>query len=249
VEVKSLDDALKTGAMAVFDEKYEDTVRVVSVRGFSMELCGGTHMDNTGKIGVFKILREASPGAGMRRIEAITLKSMLDLFSSQREVLSALSRDLNITESDLPKRVHDLMDQIRDLEKELKKYKSEKLIGNIDSLHPIATTAKNTTIFAKLLDGSSVEELRTMTDTIKSRYPSAAVCLGSVYNDRPLLVCSSTASAVSNGIDCGYIIKQISPFIDGGGGGRKDMAQAGGKNPGGLSEALAKFVEIAKNKG
>jgi len=120
-EIMDLKEAVGRGAMAVFDEKYEDMVRVVSVPGFSMELCGGTHVDNTGKIGVFKIIREASPGAGLRRIEAVTLKALLDRYNAQSGVVAGLSRSLGIGEEGLLKKVEDITSRLHALEKELEK--------------------------------------------------------------------------------------------------------------------------------
>ncbi len=246
VQVKPLDEAVKMGAMAVFDEKYEDTVRVVSVKDFSMELCGGTHMDNTGKIGVFKILREASPGAGMRRIEAITLKEVLEKFNAQQSLIAAFARELNAMEADLPKRLQDLTDQVRTLEKELQKQKAEKLAGNIDDILSGAVTVKNTKVITYQAGQADSDELRRISDMVRAREQDSVVCLGSSVDGRALLLCAATAAAVAHGIDCGSIIKQVSPVVGGGGGGRKDMAQAGGKNPEGLKDALAKAADIAR---
>ncbi len=244
-EIKPLEEALKAGAMAVFDEKYEDTVRLVRVPDFSMELCGGTHTDNTGKIGVFRIVREASPGSGMRRIEAITLREVLERFKAQSAAISALSQDLNVAEGDVAGKVRDLMDRIRALEKELERKNASTLTLNVDEIISKAVTINETKIISHRLNGAGVEELRKLSDVIRARERNALVCLGSVYDDNPLLLCSTTSSVVGRGADCHHIIQSVSRYIDGRGGGRKDMAQAGGKNTGGLDKALEEAVRLA----
>lgn len=245
-EIKPLDEAVKMGAMAVFDEKYEDTVRVVSVPGFSMELCGGTHVDNTGKIGVFKILKEASPGAGMRRIEAVTLKGVLERFNAQNEIIRELAVRLNATESDMPKKLQDIIERERVLLKEVDKLKSQSLASGIDEIISKAIIIKNTKLISGKFNGYDVNALRKLSDEIRSREKDSIVCFGSALDGKALLMCSATSIAVSNGINCGDIIKQISPRVGGSGGGRKDMAQAGGKNPDGLNEALKDAVNVVK---
>ncbi|HSV97929.1 MAG TPA: alanine--tRNA ligase [Spirochaetota bacterium] len=244
--VRPLDEAVKMGAMAVFDEKYEDVVRVVSVKGFSMELCGGTHADNTGKLGVFKILREASPGAGMRRIEAVTLRGVLERFGTQSEILSSIAAELNATEQDIPRKVHDALERARSLEKQLEKMKTESLASNFDDILTGAVVVKDTSVVQYQLKGPDIDELRRTADLVRSKLQNSVVCLGSEHEGRAILLCAATSAAVATGVDCGAIIKKASPLVGGGGGGRKDMAQAGGKSPDGLPRALKEAVETAK---
>ncbi len=245
-EVMAIDKAMSTGAMAVFDEKYEDIVRVVSVADFSMELCGGTHVDNIGKIGIFKILKEASPGAGLRRIEAVTLKGAFERYSRQNEILSGIIKDLNIAVEDLPKKFADLTDRANKLEKEIKKIKSGSLVSDVDTLIAGAAVINGVKLVVHEFDGVNADDLRNISDAVRSKEKSALVCFGSKTDGKALLLFAATKTAVEKGADCGAIIKEASRIVGGGGGGRKDMAQAGGNSPEALSKALAKAVEIAK---
>ncbi|MBN2158041.1 MAG: alanine--tRNA ligase [Spirochaetes bacterium] len=245
-EVMKYKDAIGTGAMAVFDEKYEDTVRVVSVRGFSSELCGGTHAASTGQIGLFKILREVSPGAGMRRIEAATLKGVLDRYNSNERIVAELQQIVNINEPMLVRRVEEIMKRNRALEKEIEKLNKDKLSsGTADSQYK-TETVNGVKIFSGVLDGMSADEMRAVSDAIREREQHSVVLLGSVADGKALLMFASTTSAVKKGIDCGALIKATAPMVGGGGGGRKDMAQAGGKSPEGLDKAVETAVGKAK---
>jgi alanyl-tRNA synthetase len=245
-EVLPIGEATAKGALAVFDEKYGDTVRVVSVPGFSMELCGGTHVDNTGKIGVFKILKEASPGAGVRRIDAITLKGVFEKFTKQTEIISNIIKDMNITIEDLPKKFADLMDRNSKLEKEIKKIKSANLASNVDSLMAGAPVVNGVKIIAREFDDLSADDLKNLSDIVRSREPVCTTCFASKADGKVLLLFAATKGAVEKGIDCGSMIKAASKIVGGGGGGKKDMAQAGGKSPEALPKALEEAVNIAK---
>lgn len=245
-EVRPLEEAVKMGAMAVFDEKYEDMVRVVSVKDFSMELCGGTHADNTGKLGVFKILREASPGAGMRRIEAVTLRGVLERFGAQQEVLSSIASELNATEQDLVRKVHDTLERARTLEKQIEKIRNESLASTIDDILSGAVDVKGTFIVRHQPEKADIDELRRIADLVRSKLQNSVVCLGSENDGKAVLLCAATSAAVATGVDCGAIIKKAAPLMGGGGGGRKDMAQAGGKSPEGLPGALDMAIETTK---
>jgi alanyl-tRNA synthetase len=245
-DVMAIDKAMSTGAMAVFDEKYEDIVRVVSVADFSKELCGGTHVDNIGKIGVFKILKEASPGAGLRRIEAVTLKGVFERYSKQSEILSEIIKDLNITVEDLPKKFADLTERANKLEKEIKKIKSGSLVSDIDKFIADALVINGVKIVVHEFEDINADDLRALSDAVRSKEKCSLVCFGSKADGKALLLFAATKPAVEKGADCGAIIKEASKIVGGGGGGKKDMAQAGGKSPEALSKALDKAVEIAK---
>lgn len=244
-DILPLEEAVKSGAMAVFDEKYEDIVRVVRVKDYSMELCGGTHVDNTAKIGVFKIIREASPGAGLRRIEAMTLKGVFDRFKTQSKIVSMLSSELNAAEGDVVARVREMDERIHELEKEMQKIKQQNLVSNLDAILAGAQSVKDTRIFAYRFDGVNIDELRRLSDDVRSREQDSVVCFGSNIDGKALLLFAATSHAVKKGVDCGGMIKEVSRHIGGGGGGRKDMAQAGGKNPDGIGDALAAAVMAA----
>jgi alanyl-tRNA synthetase len=244
--IMPVDKAIAKGAMAVFDEKYEDMVRVVSVPDFSMELCGGTHVDNTGKIGVFKILKEGSPGAGVRRIEAVTLKGVFEKFSRQSEIISNIIKDMNITAEDLPKKFADIQDRNNKLEKELKKLKSANLSSNVDSLLSEAIAVNGVKIVSAEFDDLTADDLKNLSDLVRGKDPASVTCFGSKADGKVVLLFAATKQAVEKGIDCGNMVKAASKIVGGGGGGKKDMAQAGGKSPDALPKALEEAVSIAK---
>ncbi len=247
-EEKQLDEAIAMGAVAVFDEKYEDNVRVVKVDDFSMELCGGTHVDNTGKIGVFKILREGSPGAGMRRIEGVTLRGIYERFVAQQQILEQLTEKLNVAEQGVPGKVEDLLEQNRALEKEMSKKKKSGLKEYADRLIQDAVEVNGLKVITSTFKEMSVDELRSLSDMIRSRAKESVVCLGSAVKGKAMLLCAATQPAIEKGIDCNAVIGEISKIVSGGGGGRKDMAQAGGKSPENLEQAVAKSIESIKNR-
>ncbi len=244
--VTEIDKALSMGALAVFDEKYDEIVRVITIADFSMELCGGTHVDNTGKIGVFKILRESSPGAGMRRIEAVTLKGVLDRYNDQSKILSRISQLLNVPEGDITKKIDDLVERTNRLDKEIEKLRSKELVSNIDNLIENAITVNGTKIIFHTFNEVAVKDLRHLSDVIRSREKDSVVLFGSRVGGNALLLFAATKNAVDNGIDCGSIIKEVSKTADGSGGGKKDMAQAGGKKPEALGRVLEEAVKVAR---
>ncbi|HQP48690.1 MAG TPA: alanine--tRNA ligase [Spirochaetota bacterium] len=245
--IMDLDTALKSGAMAEFGEKYEGTVRVVQVPGFSKELCGGTHLDNTGKIGVFKITREASPGAGLRRIEAITLKGVYERYNTQHALISELASLLNVNEGGMAKKIEDTLKRAGTLEKELEKFRKESLTSDVDTMIGNALLVNGVKIISQPFKGVAIDELRDLSDLIRSKEQESVVLFGSDVDDKALLLFAATNNAVKKGIDCGGIIKAASKILGGGGGGRKDMAQAGGKSPEKLDDALREAASTAKN--
>ena len=164
-EVMDIKEAIGKGATAVFDEKYEDTVRVVNVPGFSMELCGGTHVSNTGKIGVFKILKESSPGAGVRRIEAVTLKGLLDRFMEHDRIVSALAEKVNVPETGLVKKVDEIITKTRALEKETEKLKKSSLSSDIDSIISSGEDFNGVKIISRIFTGLDANSLREISDS------------------------------------------------------------------------------------
>lgn len=245
-EIMNINEATSKGAIAVFDEKYGETVRVVSVDNYSMELCGGTHVDNTGRIGVFKILKEASPGAGIRRIEAITLKGIFDRLTAQTCILAGIGNELNTAESEFPGRIKDTLDRISSLEKEIKKLKTQNLASDVDAIIADAADVNGVKVIIKEFKDADADELRRISDIIRSKEKNALICFGSKTEGRALLLSAATKGAVEKGADCGAIIKEISKIVGGGGGGKKDMAQAGGKSPERLQEALKEAFTRAK---
>jgi len=245
-EIMNINDAVKKGAMAVFDEKYEDTVRVLEVAGFSMELCGGTHVSNTGKIGLFKILKESSPGAGIRRIEAVTLKGLLDRFNEQSSIISELTSSVNIPETGLVKKVDEIFGKCKALEKELDKMKKSSLTSDIDSIISSGKDVKGVKIISGVFKDLDVEALRSLTDSIRERVQNSVICFGSDTGGKAMLLYAATSKAVEKGIDSGKLVKETVGIVGGGGGGRKDMAQAGGKDAANLQKAIDEAVKLAE---
>jgi len=245
-EIMNINDAVKKGAMAVFDEKYEETVRVLEVPGFSMELCGGTHVSNTGKIGLFKILKESSPGAGIRRIEAVTLKGLLDRFNEQNKIVSVLTDTINIPESGLVKKVDEIVTKSKTLEKEIDKMKKSSITSDIEGIIASGKEVNGVKIISKVFEDMEVESLRALSDSIRERVQNSVVCFGSDVAGKAMLLYAATNKAVEKGIDCGKLVKETAGIVGGGGGGRKDMAQAGGKDAANLEKAIAEAVKLAE---
>jgi len=246
-KIMNIDEAVKEGAMAVFDEKYDDVVRVVTVPGISKELCGGTHVSSTGEIGVFKILKEASPGAGVRRIEAVTLKGLLDRFNSHNEIINNLSASMKAEDSEILEKVETLTKKNRALEKEIDKLKQQSVTADLGSLISSAQDINGTKIIAQSFKDVDVNLLRNLSDDIRSKEQDSVVLFGAQSGDKALLLFAATKKAVEKGLHCGNIIKEAAQIVGGGGGGRPDMAQAGGKNPANLEEAISKAQSIAKD--
>ena len=245
-EIMNINDAVNSGAMAVFDEKYEDMVRVVEVPGFSMELCGGTHVSNTGKIGVFKILKEGSPGAGVRRIEAVTLKGLLDRFNEQIRIVTAITDSINVPESGLIKKVDEIIVKNKQLEKEIDKIKKSSLASDIDGIINSGKDVKGVKVISYIFKDMDIDTLRSLSDSIRERVQVSVVCFGSEAEGKAVLLYAATNKAVEKGIDCGKLIKDTAKIVGGGGGGRKDMAQAGGKDAANLAKAVEEGAVLAE---
>jgi alanyl-tRNA synthetase len=241
-----IDDALKTGAMAEFGEKYGEIVRVVSMGDFSKELCGGTHVDNTGKIGLFKIIKESSPGAGMRRIEGVTLKGVFERVDTQGRIVARLSEEFNVLEKDIISKVTELIAENKNLQKEIQKAKAANLSSGIDEFIANAVEVSGIKVIAHAFKGASADDLKNLADTVRSKAPDSVVIFASENDGKVALLCAASKPAVEKGADAGAVIKKIAPMVGGGGGGRKDMAQAGGKDASGIEKALAEGVTAVK---
>ena len=236
-EEMSIDEAKKKGAMALFGEKYGAVVRVVQA-GDSVELCGGTHLDNTAKAGMFKIIGEASVAAGVRRIEAITGKAVLDFINERQHILNETAAALKTSPNELAAKVEQTMSDLRAMSK-----KVEKLNGKIASmqmvdLFNVSRDVKGVNVVSTKLEDATADVLRTMGDGIKEKAPNMVAVLSSVNGEKVNLLCVCGADAVKKGAHAGKIIKEVAKIVGGGGGGRPDSATAGGKNPAKLEEAL-----------
>ncbi len=237
-EEMPIDEAKKRGAMALFGEKYGDTVRVVQAGDFSVELCGGTHLDNTAKTGMFKIVSEASVAAGVRRIEAVTGKGMLNFLNEGRRTLMEVAKALKTTPADLFQKVEQFMGEMRHMSKNLDKLSAKIANRQLFDLFNAARDVKGVNVIAAKLDDINMDTMRQMGDTIKEREPNMVAVLSSVIGGKINFLCVCGADAVKLGAHAGKIIKAVASICGGGGGGRPDSATAGGKNIEKLEDAL-----------
>ncbi|MBI4828584.1 MAG: alanine--tRNA ligase [Nitrospinae bacterium] len=246
-QVRGMDEAVQSGAMALFGEKYGDKVRVVSMGDFSMELCGGTHARATGDIGLFLIVSEGGVAAGVRRIEAVTGEGALEAVMARRGELLAVAEALKSPPVELPEKTRKLAERARDLEKEIKKLK-EKLAGGGASgaVEPRARgKVGEITVLAYDLGEEDAEYVRTFVDNARNREKSTVIVAGSRAEGKAVLAAGVTKD-ITNAIKAGAVIKETAAMVGGGGGGRPDFAQAGGKDPGKLGEALDAVVSIVE---
>ncbi|MCA3194931.1 alanine--tRNA ligase [Cupriavidus sp.] len=244
--VMPFDDAVKSGAMALFGEKYADDVRVLSI-GTSKELCGGTHVTRTGDIGLFKIVVEAGVAAGIRRVEAITGDNALHYLQSLDARLNEAAAALRAQPSEIVPRIGQVQDQVRALEKELEKLKSKLASSQGDELASQAVDIKGLKVLAAQLEGADVKTLRETMDKLKDKLQSAAIVLAAVADGKVSLIAGVTADATSK-VKAGELVNFVAQQVGGKGGGRPDMAQAGGTDPAGLSKALAGVSEWVSAK-
>jgi alanyl-tRNA synthetase len=241
--VTSLDEGIREGAMAIFEEKYGESVRVVGIGDFSKELCGGVHVHATGEIGLFKILSEASVASGMRRIEAVTGEGAYRYIQEIEDLVSGLEKSLGVSRKDLPARVDKLQAGAEELEKEVRALRKKMLAGTIDAKSSadakttVMRSIKGIDVHVQRVDGLTIAELRDMADSLKQRMGSGVVVLGAAGPDKALVVASVTKDLTVR-IQANVLIKEIAPVVGGGGGGRPDFAQSGGSNVADLDKAL-----------
>ncbi len=240
VEVRLMpyDDAIKSGAMALFGEKYGDEVRVLRMGDFSTELCGGTHVGRTGDIGAFKIVSESGVAAGIRRVEAVTAEAALAHTHELEAELDSAARALKTSRAEVPAKVQQMLDQLRALEKELSKFKSKLASSQGVDIAAQAVEVNGAQVLAAAIDGADAKSLRDTLDQLKGRFKSAAIVLGSTDGPKVTLIAGVT-SDLTGRIKAGDLVNHVATQVGGKGGGRADMAQAGGTMPEKLPAALA----------
>ena len=248
VSIQEMDaeEAFQTGAIALFEEKYGERVRVIELDQFSKELCGGTHTSKTGNIGLFKIIGETSVAAGVRRIEACTGKAALDHVQSRLRILQETAGLLKERPEALYQRVEAILSQQRTAEKEVERLKNKIASFSADQADSEIQTVNDVKVLAKRVEVENPASLRDMADKFKDRIKSGIVTLGAVNNGKALLIVVVTKDLLDR-FHAGNIIKSVSAEVGGGGGGRPDMAQAGGPNPENLDRAIAKVYEIVQS--
>ncbi len=236
-DVMDLDNALQTGAMALFGEKYGDKVRVVSVPGFSRELCGGTHVHRTGDIGLFKIVYEGSISAGVRRIEAITGMGALDRFQTATGTLTRLAHIVHVPEDDAVDQVEKLLLDQKALEKQLERLREKLAAAQVGTLEQQARVIKTVRVLAAQAPGMDRAQLRSLADSLRNKWKSAVVVLASA-EDSNVAIITAVTKDLTGKVHAGRLVGQVAQAVGGKGGGRPDMAEAGGKNPEALDGAL-----------
>jgi alanyl-tRNA synthetase len=236
--VMKYDQAIKSGAMALFGEKYGDEVRVVGMGDFSTELCGGTHVRRTGDIGFFKIVSETGIAAGIRRIEAVTGEGALTWVQQQQAKLAEAAAALKTTPQEVDRKIVQILDNVRALEKELARLKSRLALSQGDELADQAVDVKGVKVVAAAMEGADAKALREAMDKLKAKLKSAALVLAAASDGKVTLIAGVTAD-LTNKIKAGDLVNHVAQQVGGKGGGRPDMAQAGGNDPTKLPEALA----------
>ena len=247
-DVMGLEDAKKTGAMALFGEKYGDKVRVVRMGDFSTELCGGTHVKNTSEISCFKILSEAGVAAGVRRIEALTSDGLIHHYENVEQELHAAATAAKSTPADLKTKIESMMEEIKALHSENEKLKSKLAKEAMGDVMDQVQEVKGVKVLAVRADGVDMNGLRNLGDQLKEKLGEGVVVIASVLDGKVNLMAAVTDEAQKKGAHAGNLIKAIAGLVGGGGGGRPNMAQAGGKNPEGVADALAKVAEVVSEQ-
>ena len=247
IENKSITEAKAMGAMALFGEKYGDIVRVVQVEDYSLELCGGCHVQNTSVIGLFKIVSESGIGAGTRRMEAVTGEGAYRLLNDQVQLLKGAAAKLKTKPHEVGSRIDILLSDMKELQRENQSLAAK--LGNIEasSLSDKAKEVNGVTMLVSKVAGTDMNNLRTMVDDLKSKLGSAIIVLASVQDGKVNISAGVTKDLIEKGHHAGKIVKEVATRCGGGGGGRPDMAQAGGKNPEQVDSALQSVEECIKS--
>ena len=243
-EEMSLEDAKKTGAMALFGEKYGDKVRVVSMGDYSIELCGGTHVSNTSTISYFKIISESGISAGVRRIEALTGTGLMKHYADVEKKLHEAAKVAKTEPNNLVKRIETLNEEIKALSSENEKLKAKMANASVGDVMSQVVEVNGVKLLATKVADVDMNGLRNLGDQLKDKMGGGVVVLVSTTGDKANVIVMADDDAISKGAHAGNMIKEIAKLVGGGGGGRPNMAQAGGKNPAGVDEAVAKAKEI-----
>ena len=239
IENKAIDEAKAMGAMALFGEKYGDIVRVVQVGDYSLELCGGCHVPNTSVIGLFKIVSESGIGAGTRRIEAVTGKAAYQLMNDQVGLLKEAAAKVKSNPRDLVGRVEGLLEEIRNLQRENDSLSTK--LGNIEAGNLVdrVQNINGVNVLAAKVNATDMNNLRAMVDDLKQKLESAVIVLASPQGEKVNIIAGVTKDLIAKGHHAGKLVKEVATICGGGGGGRPDMAQAGGKDASQIEKHLA----------
>ena len=245
----SIEDAKASGATALFSEKYGDTVRVVNMGGYSVELCGGTHLDNTAKVGPFRVVSEASVASGVRRIEAITGKAFVTDAAKTRELVSNVCATVKVRNaSELEDKLAAQMEEIKALKKEIESYKAKEAAGAVDKMLASAAKVGSVKVLTVDVPGADAGKLRQMGDVLRDKDEAVVAVLASVNGDKVTFLAVCGKEAVKAGVKAGDIVKYVCTVCGGSGGGKPDSAMGGGKDPSKVNEALAGVESFVASK-
>ncbi len=247
VRQQSYDDAKKSGAMALFGEKYSDVVRVIDVGEFSKELCGGKHVNRTGNIGVFKIVSESAVAAGIRRIEAVTGQKVIDIARKNDEIIEKLSRQLAATRDNIIQKVEDLVTKVKQLEKDICSETSKGIEDELDTFLNDAPVNNGVTVFQHHYDLLNMDELKHVGDLVRDKLELGVAMLSSVSDGKPMIVVAVTDSAIKKyKLHAGNIVRELGKILGGGGGGRPYLATAGGRDIDKIPEMIKTYQKIVE---
>ena len=247
-DIMSIEDAKKTGAMALFGEKYGDSVRVVSMGDFSKELCGGTHVKNTNEISTFKIISEAGVAANVRRIEALTSDGAFDYYKNLEAELFQAAKTAKTEPQNLTAKIQSMLDEIKMLTAENNKLKDKVAKDSMGDVMSNVIEVKGVKVLPVSLKDVDMNSLRNLGDQLKEKLGSGVVVLASEMDGKVNLIAMVTDDVMKQGAHAGNLIKEIASLVGGGGGGRPNMAQAGGKNPAGIKDALEKAIKVVEQQ-
>ncbi|MCX6054520.1 MAG: alanine--tRNA ligase [Chloroflexi bacterium] len=247
IKEKPLKEAMSEGAMALFGEKYGENVRTVTInekKPISYELCGGTHVKSTGEIGTFLILSENSIAAGIRRIEAVTGRTAYEVIQKRNNTLRRTQKIITGTMDEIPEKVMNLIDNLDDAKSELNKVKQENLMNEFRNQIKLINVIKNVPMLTCILKDVDNDTLRQMTDFFREKYSSGIVAIGTVFNGKPSIICSISEDLIEKGLNAGEIVKKVASVLGGSGGGKPNLAQAGGRDSSKLGEALEQLRQL-----
>lgn len=243
VQTKELKQAIDEGATALFGEKYGEKVRTITIgedKSYSYELCGGTHVERTGDIGLFVIIGESSIAAGIRRIEAFTGKKAYELVHERMKIFKQIEKRLSATAENIEEKVVDAIDTISSQQKQINALNEKQVIREFEQKLNNLEVSNGIKFIATILDNANSENLRKATDLFRQKVSSGVIVVGSVIADKPLIIAAVTDDLIKKGVHAGNLVKYLASDIDGSGGGRPNLAQAGGKDPAGLATAIHK---------
>ncbi|HAW59884.1 MAG TPA: alanine--tRNA ligase [Actinobacteria bacterium] len=246
--VTSLEFAKESGAIALFGEKYDEFVRVVEVDEISRELCGGTHVTSTAEVGLLKIIDEGSIGANLRRIEALTSHRALDYIYREEKILEKVADSLKIGVSDVAGRIESLLADLKDKECEIESLRSRLMGAQVEEIVASARIVNGVKVILKSVEARNVADLRSYVDLLREKVGSGIIVLAAVSGRKAMLVSAVTSDLVGDGFHAGEILKEIAPLVGGGGGGKPELAQAGGKHPEKIPQALEKALGFVRER-